>query len=156
MYWRAIIITAMLVLIIFSSCNIKGYERDSSRTIRVEVKGEVEKPGVYEMDLGSTYEDLFKECGVSEDADLSSLALQKVLSDKQMIVIPGQKEEQLISINSARLEELVTLPGIGEKTAAKIIEYREENGGFRSLEELLNVKGIGQNKFARIREYITL
>lgn len=62
--------------------------------------------------------------------------------------------EKSINLNTAKLEELVNLPGIGTKTAQKIIEYREQHKRFRNINELLNVKGIGNSKFAQIKEYI--
>ncbi len=65
--------------------------------------------------------------------------------------LPAKKS---INLNTAKLEELVTLPGIGTKTAQKIIEYREQHKRFRNINELLNVKGIGDSKFAKIKEYI--
>ena len=62
--------------------------------------------------------------------------------------------EKSININSAKLEELVMLPGIGEKTAEKIIELRKERGKFNTLEELMNVKGIGEVKFNKIKKFL--
>lgn len=61
-----------------------------------------------------------------------------------------------ININTASLEELVTLPGIGESKARDIIKYREANGGFKALEELKNISGIGDNILAQIKENITM
>jgi comEA protein len=62
--------------------------------------------------------------------------------------------EKSVNLNKANIEELITLPGIGEKTAQKIIEYREKNLGFSNINQLLNVKGIGKSKFAKIKKYI--
>lgn len=62
----------------------------------------------------------------------------------------------LISINTATLEELKTLPGIGESKAKLIIEYRNNNGGFKSIEEIMKVKGIGDAMFKKIKDYIML
>jgi competence protein ComEA len=62
--------------------------------------------------------------------------------------------EKSINLNSAKFEELVNLPGIGEKTAQKIIEYREQHKRFKNINELLNVKGIGEAKLAKIKKYI--
>lgn len=69
----------------------------------------------------------------------------------QKKVLPVEKS---ININSAKREDLITLPGIGEKTAQNIIEYREKHKRFRNISELLNVKGIGEAKLSKIKKYI--
>ena len=61
----------------------------------------------------------------------------------------------LVSINSGSVEELSKLPGIGEAKAKKIIEYRDQNGLFKTIEDIKNVPGIGENIFAQIKDYIT-
>jgi len=61
-----------------------------------------------------------------------------------------------ININTATLEELDTLPGIGPSTAAKIVAYREQNGEFKTIEDIMNVSGIGQSKFNNIKDFITV
>ncbi len=61
-----------------------------------------------------------------------------------------------ININTAGVDELVALPGIGRAYAARIVEYREKNGPFKKLEDLLNVRGIGEKTFERIRDKVTL
>lgn len=65
-------------------------------------------------------------------------------------------EDMIININTATKEELTTLDGIGEVTAEKIIEYRENNNGFLTTEELMEVDGIGEGKFEKIRSRITV
>jgi len=62
--------------------------------------------------------------------------------------------EKSINLNSADVKELTNLPGIGEKTAQKILEYRVKNKKFKSIDELLNIKGIGQSKYSKIKKYI--
>jgi competence protein ComEA len=62
----------------------------------------------------------------------------------------------LVDLNGATAVQLETLPGVGERTAERIIEYREENGGFKKIEELMNVRGIGERSFLRLRPLVTL
>ena len=144
---------AFIVLICF---DVSSEDVILNETIQVEIKGEVNNPGVYTLENGSTIEDLFKLAIPNKESDISSYSLQNTLYNKQLIIINKQKDEQLISINTATLKELCTLPGIGEKTAQKIIEYRENIGSFLRIEDLMQVKGIGENKFKKIKEYITL
>ena len=80
------------------------------------------------------------------DGIIISSASQEKEDEKQVIV----------NINTANLEKLQTLPGIGESTARKIIEYREQNGKFATIEDLKNVSGIGESKFNNIKDKITV
>ena len=64
--------------------------------------------------------------------------------------------EKSVNINTATEDELCTLPGVGEKTAQRIIAYREANGGFYDIQELMEVSGIGEKTFARLEPYITI
>src|SRR5919205_2058162 len=66
------------------------------------------------------------------------------------------KEPQKVNINTASVEELATLPGIGESIAKNIVAYREQNGNFKTVNELMNVKGIGEKKFEKMKDLITV
>ena len=69
----------------------------------------------------------------------------------------GQRAEgELIDLNQASAVQLESLPGVGEVTAARIVEYRQENGGFKKIEELMNVRGIGERSFLRLRPLVTV
>ena len=156
MYRKLILYLLAVLTILFQSVDVENMDLEEKKKISVEIKGEVEKQGVYEMDLGSTLEDLLKSAKPYPDADLSSFSLQKRLHHLELVVVKKKEEKKLVSINSAGIEELTTLPGIGKTTAQKIIDYRQEKGSFLSLEELMNVKGIGKSKYEKIKGSITL
>ncbi len=126
-------------------------------TIEVEIKGAVKNPGVYTLKYESNVKALISESGgLLENADDSNISYLRVLNDKDVIVIPEKNESiTLVSINSASVEELDTLPGIGPSIANRIIEYRNEHT-FTSLEQIKEVKGIGDALFNKIKELICL
>ncbi len=74
--------------------------------------------------------------------------------ETQIIIKEIVPESMIVNINTATAEELMTLDGIGEVTAQKIIEYREANNGFINVDELLKVDGIGEAKLEKIRSYV--
>ena len=148
--------------------------------IVVEIKGEVAKPDVYQLEEGSIIKDLIDMAGgVTEEADLSRINRAEELLNHELIIIGNINDETessvvqnnstyssngnnsdkgstLININTADLEQLKEITGIGNIKAQSIIDYREANGGFKSLEELKNVDGIGDKTFEKIKEQITL
>ena len=69
---------------------------------------------------------------------------------------PATAGDKLVNINTASVEELVSLPGIGKAYAQRIVDYRSKNGPFKRVEDLLNVQGIGDKTFERIRERLTV
>ncbi|MGL4875796.1 MAG: helix-hairpin-helix domain-containing protein [Clostridium sp.] len=145
--------------------------------IVVDIKGEVKKPGVYTLKNGSIIEDLIKEAGgITKDGTLQNINRAQVLKPNEAIVVDNKnnigkndevannnlnepKQEQgkkggLININTASIEELDSINGIGKAKAEAIISYREEKGGFKSIEEIQNVSGIGKATFEKLKDSI--
>lgn len=147
-------------------------EETSIEVISVYICGEVNNPGVYEINRGSILNDVVNLAGgLTERADINHINLVYIINSNISIYIPNENENQeseiifgditfqsddedsLININTATLDELMTLPGIGQSTANRIIEYRENNA-FTRIEDIMNVTGIGEAKFNSIRELI--
>lgn len=135
----------------------------------VDVKGAVKFPGTYELEEGKRVIDVINLAGgVLENADLLSINLSKKISDEMLIIIPEINiisEENFIndfnndgkiSINYGTLENLMSLNGIGEIKAKAIIDYRNNNGMFKTIEDIKNVSGIGNSTFEKIKDYIKL
>ena len=144
----------------------------ASSEIVVSVVGHVATPGLVTLQEGQRVADALGAAEVFPDADLTALNLAQILNDGTQINVfpigqappPGTARSGgsdpagtgLISLNSASIAELVTLPGVGEKTAQAIIDYRDANGGYKAIDELLGVKGIGQAKFEQIKPAVSL
>lgn len=124
----------------------------------IEIKGAVLNPGVYKTDKFTSMETLLNKAGLLESADISHINLTQIPTPGSVITIKDKDslKEVLISINSASLSELDTLPGIGPSIGAKIIEYREKNSGFKNIEEIKNVAGIGEKTYEKLKDLITL
>lgn len=69
---------------------------------------------------------------------------------------PAAEKPAIVNLNTASVAQLQTLPGVGRRTAERIIEYRDKNGGFKKIEELMNVPGVGEKSFLRIRSLLTV
>ncbi len=156
--WKKILLYLIILLSILLFSFPLTVEKDEDIFLTVEVRGEVEKEGNIEILRGMTFGDLLEKIELKEDADISSFSYNRVLYDREIIVIPKKKEkkELQVSLNTAGIEELILLPGIGEKMAERILEYREQHGCFHSPEEIMEVKGIGAKKYEQIREYLVL
>ena len=92
-------------------------------------------------------------------AALAALALvgPPLLASAQSASKPAAaKPSAMVNINTAAATELQQLPGIGERTAARIVEYRQKNGPFKKIEELMNVQGIGEKSFLKLRPQLTV
>ena len=132
----------------------------------VHIVGEVVTPGMYQLPLGARLVDaVFAAGGLTEFADTSSVNLARELSDGEQVVVSSVNEKSetlgtssggLISINRASDKELEELPGIGPALSARIIAWREANGGFKSIEDLLKVSGIGENLLSGLKDSATL
>jgi competence protein ComEA len=141
----------------------------------VEVRGEVEAPGVFALSPGARLQDAIAAAGgLSREADLSTVNLARRLRDGELVVIlalpaPGSTPTILtagagdaaedsrarININTATTKELEALPGVGEVTAARIAAYREQNGPFRSVDDLIHVQGISDGTIDEFRDLVT-
>lgn len=149
--------------------------------IKVYVTGQVNSPGVLELDEGARIEDAVNLAGgLTLDANLQNINLAFILEDGQKLYIPSIYDNEpveyisinngtniienpntlssssKININKAGIEELTTLPGVGDSLAQKIFNYRKENGNFKSIDDLKNVNGIGDKKFESLKEYISI
>lgn len=139
--------------------------------IFVDIKGAVKNPGVYQMKVGDRVKDALDAAGgLTEEADSQKVNLAKRLEDQMVIVVPkvGEEAEEIpagetrkeatkegkVNINTATVEELKTLKGVGEKKAEAIIEYRKKNGSFKTKEDLMKVRGIGKKLFDSFQERI--
>ena len=147
--------------------------------VAVHVIGAVPRPGLYEFTEGARVQDAIDAAGgILAEANINAVNLAALLEDGQQLDIPykdgsaptaganvdlpssteepaGNPDVELVNINTAMLEELDALPGIGPTTAQKIIDYRTEHGPFAAIEDIMNVSGIGLSTFENIRELIT-
>lgn len=143
----------------------------SEEQIFVHVVGEVQNPGVIKVSANSRVSDVIdKAGGTTENADLASVNLARLVLDGEQIHIKSvaanaltsgvpdsvAESPRLVSINSADQQTLETLPRVGPSLAARIISWREQNGGFRAIEDLLQVEGIGNKTFEELRSLVSL
>ena len=141
----------------------------AEKIIYVDLKGAVERPGVYGMKQGERLNDLLSEGGLLPDADISFLNLAQILFDAQVVTIPSksaadfgdqsqpsapQNSSGKININTASDTELEKLSGIGLAKAGAIINYRRDHGFFTTIEDIKKVSGIGESIFEQIKDAI--
>jgi competence protein ComEA len=137
--------------------------------IYVYICGEVQSPGVYQVEEGARlYQVVEMAGGILETASKNYLNLAECVTDGQKIVVPTIEEAQqletfeeesssgLVNINIANEETLTTLPGIGTSKAKSIIAYRESKGNFQSIEGLMEIEGIKEGVFSKIKDMITV
>ena len=125
--------------------------------ITINITGEIRKPGEYNVESGLYLEDVIAQAGgITTKADEDCFDYYLLLEKDLTIYIAPVKEEIKISINSADLESLTTLTGIGNTLANRIIDFREKNGSFLYLEQIMEVEGIRKSVFHKIRDDICL
>lgn len=152
-------------------------QRTAGERLIVHVAGEVRRPGVYRLRDGARVDDAI-DCagGAARGADLGALNLAAKLEDGRQVLVPhrggtaaapvppGGGEAPVpgvappgppINLNTATLDQLDQLDGIGPATAQKILQYRQEHGGFSSVEELKEVPGIGDVRFKTLKDRVT-
>jgi competence protein ComEA len=141
-------------------------------TVMVHVAGAVRRPGVYRMRPQARVDDAVGRAGgATRRADLSQVNLAAKVEDGRQVLVPEKVRAAAgggsgsataaapqpgvpLNLNTATLEQLDELDGIGPATAQNILDYREANGGFGSVEELGQVPGIGDVRLASLREQV--
>lgn len=156
--------------------------KNEPETIVVHVSGAVKSEGLIELQEGARVADAIEKAGgLTEEADTELLNLASKVEDGMKIHVITKEERtdsqvvinqsiittqnkqttnsvqiQKVNINSASQTELETLPGIGPSIALAIINYRKENGNFKTIEQIKEVSGIGENKYNKIKELISI
>ncbi len=137
------------------------------QVVVVYVTGAVRKPGVYRLRSGARVQDAVRRAGPRTGANLAGLNLAARLADGEQVAVPGRGQPGAatapvgspgspVHLNSATLEQLQELDGIGPALAQRILDYRAEHGGFRSLEELDQVSGFGPARMAALQGRVAL
>ena len=160
---------------------VQGESQDQVEQQSSETRSETNKSTIYVHQLpgGSRVSQAIDAAGgLTEAADDRSINLARELSDGEQIIVTSKQMQtdlenqgsnsttsndqsfsssiQKVNINTATKEELMSLDGVGEATAEKIIAYRQEHGSFSSIEEIKEVSGIGDKKYEAIKESITV
>jgi competence protein ComEA len=146
--------------------------RTGGREAIVHVAGAVRRPGVYKLAAGRRVQDAIRCAGgPTGHADLDAINLAAPVQDGVQIMVPAKGVATAgvatgaaggggsapgapaapVDLNTATEEQLDTLDGVGPATAAKILDYRRQHGGFRSIDDLIQVPGIGPKKFAALK-----
>lgn len=136
----------------------------------VSVVGKVAKPGLVRIKPGARVADVIEAAGGAKPGtDLTSLNLARTVADGEQVHVgvpqpPGSaggepaagSEPVPLDLNAATSEELQALPGVGEVTAQRILDWRAQHGGFTAVEQLREIEGIGERRLAGLREYVVV
>ena len=171
-----IIITVLLIILLINPSDTKHIEEsltnqpimkneESSSKFKIDIKGEVVNPGVYEVDSDMIVLDAINLAGgLTKDGDTSNINLSEKLTESMIIIVDSKANNESknliskrnkVSLNKGTKEELMSLTGIGESKALAIIEYRQKNR-FTKVEDIMLVSGIGESTFAKIKDSITI
>ena len=142
----------------------KKATKKEEELIYVQIYGAVGKPGIYKIERGMRLFEIIQHAQPLSVADINRLNLTtKVLGDTKIYVpqigevrSSGETKSNIININTATIEQLDTLPGIGKGLAERIIKHRETKGNFTKIEDIKNVAGIGVKKFENIKDLIAV
>ena len=142
-----------------------------SDQVAVHVAGRVRHPGLVRLPAGSRVQDAITAAGgVTSGADLDAINLARKLTDGEQVRVPGPGDpappppdaaagpatpSAPLDLNTATVEQLDTLPGVGEVTAGRIVAYRSAHP-FTTVDELLEVPGIGQRRFDQLKDLVTV
>lgn len=144
-------------------------EEAAAETLVVHVVGAVRHPGLYELPGGSRIDDAIRRAGGARArADLGLVNLAAPVADGQQVLVPSRASPGVpaaggaapaapagpVHLNTATLEQLDELPGVGPVTAGKILAYRNEHGAFQSVDELDAVPGIGPARLEELRQLV--
>lgn len=148
----------------------RGGGGSAGTPVVVDVSGAVKRPGVYRLTTEDRVEDALERAGgTTRRADLTAINRASKLEDGRQILVPTRGKSASttsadtaapatssgpVNLNTATLEQLETLDGVGPATAQKIVDYREQHGGFKSVDELDQVSGIGEKRLAALRDHV--
>lgn len=153
--------------------NIQEQKKAEQKLLYIYICGEIKNPGVYCVKEGDRIFRLIEMAGgLTAQADAYAVNQAELLVDGSMVYIPSKEDtadgysvlsqkkqdaaDGKVNINTASLDELMTLSGIGEGKAQSIISYREERGKFQNIEDIMNVDGIKEGVFNQIKDKITV
>jgi competence protein ComEA len=168
--WQSLIVGILIGLILGGAIYLVASPRISSSIeyssptqttkIYISVNGKISHPGLYALPFGSRVNDaILAAGGVIDESDLTDLNLAELLQDGEQIII-GQSvtinatTQGKIDLNTATVDELDTLPGIGSQKAQAIVDYRTQYGNFASIDDLLSVPGFGPALVDSLRNMI--
>ncbi|GFH41685.1 competence protein CelA [Lactococcus hodotermopsidis] len=172
---NAIDAQSLMVASTSQSSEEKSEKASTSERLIIDVKGAVNKPSIYEVAKNARVNDVIELAGgLTADADVKSINLAQKLTDEMVVYVATVGEEvsavattatdtrtattntTKVNLNTADLAQLQTLSGVGAKKAQDIIDYREQNGNFKTVADLGNVSGFGEKTIEKLKESITV